>query len=90
MQLGWEQDGGTPHDTMMVVRSVEAQYENGVLRPTERLGLRAGERVSIIVVRRPDPARWDLARLAKTGVEDELADQGLAEWARALEAEDQG
>ena len=75
-------------DTIMVVRLVEAQYENGVLRPSERLGLRSGERVNIIVVRRPDRGRWDLARLTKTGSEDDLAlaEQGIAEWASALEA----
>ena len=43
------------------VRLVEAHYENGVLRPVERLGLRSGECVSLMVVRRPDPRRWDLA-----------------------------
>ena len=70
---------------------VEAHYENGVLRPTERLGLRSGERVNIIVMRLSDPGRWDLARLAKTGNGEEdraLAEQGLADWAQALEAED--
>jgi predicted DNA-binding antitoxin AbrB/MazE fold protein len=74
----------------MVVRLVEAQYENGVLRPSERLGLRPGERVNIIVVRCPDPGRWDLARLAKTENGDDLAlaAQGLAEWASELEAKD--
>ena len=72
----------------MVVRLVEAQYENGVLRPVERLGLRPGECVKLIVMRRPDPSRWDLARLAKTGNGDDLplAEQGLAEWAGSLEA----
>ena len=71
----------------MAVRLVEAHYENGVLRPTERLGLRPGERVKLIVMRRPDPSRWDLARLAKTGKDDlPLAEQGLAEWANSLEA----
>lgn len=71
----------------MVVRLVEAQYDKGVLRPAERLGLRSGERVNLIVVRRPDPGRWDLARLAKTGDGDDLglAEQGLAEWESALE-----
>ncbi|SPF53990.1 hypothetical protein SBA4_6010003 [Candidatus Sulfopaludibacter sp. SbA4] len=72
----------------MVVRLVEAQYEDGVLRPAERLSLRSGERVNLIVVRRPDPGRWDLARLAKTGYGDALAEQGLAEWANALEDEE--
>jgi len=71
----------------MVVRLVEAHYEDGVLRPSERLGLRPGERVNLIVLRRPEPRRWDLARLAKTGNADDLAlaEQGLAEWASALE-----
>jgi predicted DNA-binding antitoxin AbrB/MazE fold protein len=74
----------------MVVRLVEAQYENGVLRPSERLGLRQGERVNIIVVLRSDRGRWDLARLAKTGNDDDLAlaEQGLPEWASELEAKD--
>jgi predicted DNA-binding antitoxin AbrB/MazE fold protein len=74
----------------MVERLVEAQYENGVLRPLERLGLRPGELVNIIVVRRADPGRWDLARLAKTGKADDVAfaEQGLPEWLSELEAED--
>jgi predicted DNA-binding antitoxin AbrB/MazE fold protein len=74
--------------TIMVVRLVEAQYENGVLRPAERLSLQPGERVKLIVMRRPDPIRWDLARLAKTGNGDDLrlAEQGVAEWVRSLEA----
>ena len=72
----------------MVVRVVQAQYEDGVLRPAERLGLRPGEQVSLIVVRRPDPSRWDLARLAKTANEEDLglAEQGLAEWVAELDA----
>jgi predicted DNA-binding antitoxin AbrB/MazE fold protein len=72
----------------MVVRLVEAHYENGVLRPLERLGLRPGEHVRLIVIRRPDPGRWDLAKLAKTGNGDDLplAEQGLAEWAISLDA----
>ena len=56
----------------MVVRSVEAHYENGVLRPAERLSLLPGERVKLIVMRRPDSSRWDLAKLAKTGSGDDL------------------
>ena len=71
----------------MPVRVVEAQYEDGVLRPAERLGLRPGERVNLIVVRRPDPSRWDLARLATAakGEDRALAEQGLAEWATELD-----
>jgi hypothetical protein len=41
------------------------------------------------VVRHPDPKRWDLERLAKTGTENRaLAEQGLTEWADSLERED--
>ena len=70
------------------MRIVEARFEDGVLRPAERLGLRAGERVNLIVVRRADARRWDLTRLATTsGAEDlTLAEQGLAEWAKNLDA----
>ena len=77
-----------PRATIKVVRLVEAQYENGVLRPAERLGLRPGECVKLIVMRRPDPSRWDLARLAKTGNEEDLplAEHGLDGWASSLEA----
>lgn len=74
--------------TIVVVRLVEAQYENGVLRPVERLGLRSGERVNLMVVRRPDPRRWDLARLSSTSNQEDLSlsEQGLAEWADSLDA----
>ena len=63
-----------------------------MLRPAGRLGLRPGERVNLIVVRRPDPNRWDLAKLAKTANGDDiaLAEQGLAEWAAELEAKERG
>jgi len=72
--------------------SVEAEYENGVLRPRKPLRLRQGERVHIIVTRQPDPSRWDLGRLAGTaGTEDrELAAAGLEEWADGLKREDGG
>ena len=75
-------------DTMMVVRLVEAQYEDGVLRPAERLGLRSGERVSLMVVRRPDPHRWDLARLSSTSNQEDLSlsEQGVGAWASSLDA----
>ena|ERR1700722_8656408 len=77
-----------PRATIIVVRLVEAQYDNGVLRPAEHLSLRPGECVRLIVMRRPDPSRWDLARLERTGTGDDLplAEQGLAEWASSLEA----
>ena len=73
------------------VRPVEALYENGTLKPAKPLNLRQGERVALIVVRRPDASRWDLARLASIPSEDEdLAAQGLDEWAAALDLEDRG
>ena len=69
------------------MRVIEARYEEGLLKPETPLALTPGERVALIVVRHPDPRRWDLARLAKSGAgEDrELAEQGLAEWADALD-----
>ena len=71
----------------MVVRLVEAQYDDGVLRLAECLGLRSGERVSLIVLRRPDPRRWDLARLSRTMNQEDLSlsKQGLGEWADWLD-----
>ena len=74
------------------MRLVEAQYEDGVLRPAEQLALRSGERVNLMVVRRPDPRRWDLARLAKASNQDDLSlsEQGLGEWSSALEASERG
>lgn len=60
-----------------------------MLKPAQPLRLKQGEKVGVIVVRRPDPARWDLNRLAQTAAEDEaLAATGLDAWADALEAED--
>jgi predicted DNA-binding antitoxin AbrB/MazE fold protein len=72
------------------MRIIEARYEEGLLKPETPLALTPGERVVLIVVRRPDPRRWDLDKLAKSGAEEdrELAQQGLAEWADALDEED--
>ena len=72
------------------MRFVEARYEKGLLRPTEPLTLRPGEWVTLIVVRRPDPSRWNLERLARTanGEDVALAEQGLANWAETLDRED--
>jgi len=69
---------------------IEAEFEDGVLRPMRRLALRPGERVGIVVVRRPDPARWDLARLSKirSGDDEKLAEEGLGDWAASLDRED--
>ncbi len=74
------------------MRTVEARYEEGLLKPETPLALRNGERVALIVVRQPDARRWNLARLAKssTGEDLALAEQGLDEWADALDAEDRG
>lgn len=73
------------------METIEAEFEDGVLRPVRRLRLLPGERVGIVVVRRPDPARWDLSRLAKTaatGDDERLAEEGLGGWAAALDGED--
>jgi predicted DNA-binding antitoxin AbrB/MazE fold protein len=76
--------------TMTLMRVVEARLESGLLRPSRPLALRPGERVHLIVVRQPDPQRWDMARLAKSHSADEavLAEQGLEAWAASLERED--
>ena len=69
--------------------SVEAQYEDGVLRLMMPLRLQPGERVHIIVKRQPDASRWDLKRLACVSDEErELAAAGLHEWEQAVKDED--
>jgi predicted DNA-binding antitoxin AbrB/MazE fold protein len=71
------------------MRSIEAQFEDGVLKPTERLDLRPGERVRLLVLRLSDRSRWDMKRLASAPDEDvELGLAGLDTWADALDAED--
>lgn len=57
----------------------------------ERLGLRSGERVNLMVLRHPDPRRWDLARLSTTMNQEDLtlSEQGLTEWANSLDATEQ-
>ena len=76
---------------LRLMRPVNALYENGVLRPVSPLPLRSGERVALIVIRRPDSSRWDLARLVAHGDDDlALAEAGLDEWAAALDREDRG
>jgi predicted DNA-binding antitoxin AbrB/MazE fold protein len=71
------------------MRMIEARYEEGLLKPEAPLALTPGERVALIVVRHPDPRRWDLERLARSGAEDQaLAEEGLAQWADALDEED--
>jgi predicted DNA-binding antitoxin AbrB/MazE fold protein len=69
---------------------IEAEFNEGVLRPMRRLRLRPGERVGIVVVRRPDPLRWDLTRLSRVIRDDDaLSEAGLAEWKTTLSREDQ-
>ena len=71
------------------MRPVEASYEDGLLHPTKPLPLRVGERVALIVIRRPDASRWNLERLATTTREDvALSQAGLDDWAAELDAED--
>lgn len=76
--------------SMEIMKLVEARYEKGVLTPTEPLPLRPGERVNLIVVRRPDPNRWNLDRLKKNADEENLAltEQGLTDWSANLDDED--
>ena len=71
-------------------RIVEAEYEKGMLKPSTPLALRSGERVQLIVIRQPDPKRWDLSRLAQRPATDEadLTKQGLEGWRANLDAED--
>ena len=75
---------------MRLMRVVEARFESGLLRPSRPLALRPGERVHLIVVRQPDPQRWDMARLAKSPPADEtvLTEQGLEDWAASLDHEE--
>ena len=72
------------------MRAVEARYEDGLLKPVAPLALRSGERVGVIVVRFPDPKRWNLERLARTSRTEEsaLTEAGLGDWADALAEED--
>jgi predicted DNA-binding antitoxin AbrB/MazE fold protein len=74
------------------MRAVGARYEDGFLKPDDPLPLKPGEHVRIVIHREPDPARWDLQRLFRTGSREdrELAEAGLGDWADALDAEDHG
>ena len=72
------------------MRVVEAEYEKGLLRPSTPLALRPGERVRLIVFRKPDPSRWDFARFVNRSGADEaaLTEQGLEDWVANLDEED--
>ena len=73
------------------MRLVEARYEKGMLKPSEPLALRPGESVNLMVVRRADPRRWDINRLAKSGSAEDLtlAQQSIEDWVTRLQEEDQ-
>ena len=60
---------GTP-ESIRGMRFIEARNEEDLLKPEAPLPLTPGERVALLVVRHPDPRRWDLARLARSGKED--------------------
>jgi hypothetical protein len=72
------------------MRLIEAREEEGLLTPGTTLALTPGERVALILARHPDPARWDLERLAKSGAEEDLAlaELGLDEWVGGLRESD--
>jgi len=72
------------------MRVIEASYEGGLLRPSQPLALRPGERVRLIVVRKPDPRRWNIHLLATGGGDEDrlLAEEGLRDWAESLDKED--
>jgi predicted DNA-binding antitoxin AbrB/MazE fold protein len=80
------------HVSLQSMRVIEARYEEGHLTPESPLALQPGERVGLILLRRPDPKRWDMAQLAKSGTTEDLdlARQGLGDWAEALDREDAG
>jgi predicted DNA-binding antitoxin AbrB/MazE fold protein len=71
------------------MQPIEADYEDGVLRPTKPLNLKQGERVSVVVLRRPDAGRWNLERLAEKSSSDEasLTHEGLHSWDSDLDGE---
>jgi predicted DNA-binding antitoxin AbrB/MazE fold protein len=74
------------------MRSVEAKYEQGTLKLAQPLPLSPGERVRVIVVRQPDPKRWDMAKLRGTDTSEDLAlaQAGLADWDQALDSGGEG
>lgn len=60
-----------------IMRFIEARYEEGLLKPDTPLALTPGERVALIVVRHPDPKRWNLERLAKLAELELATDEAL-------------
>ncbi|HET9956058.1 MAG TPA: antitoxin family protein [Polyangiaceae bacterium] len=74
------------------MRSIEARYEQGILKLTQPLPLTPGERVRVIVVRQPDPKRWDLDKLRHADATEDLAlaEAGLSAWDQALDSDQEG
>ncbi|MEM1611268.1 MAG: antitoxin family protein [Sulfolobales archaeon] len=59
-----------------MIRVVEAIYENGVLKPLERLDLREGQRIRIRIIERDV---IQVAREIRSRVRDSLKGKDLAE-----------
>jgi predicted DNA-binding antitoxin AbrB/MazE fold protein len=74
------------------MRSVEAKYEQGTLKLAQPLPLTPGERVRVIVVRQPDPRRWDFAKLRGVDASEDLAlaGAGLSDWDHAIDSDGEG
>lgn len=91
--MGWIASNVVRYCAMIqCMRIVEAEFNNGMLRPVQPLPLRPGEHVGIVLVRRPDPSRWDMRRLSKAFNSEEdrqLSEEGLGYWTDALSCEDQ-
>jgi predicted DNA-binding antitoxin AbrB/MazE fold protein len=69
---------------------VEARYEQGTLKLAQPLPLTPGEEVRVIIVRKPDPERWNLEKLRSTTASEdlELAAAGLGDWERGLDGDE--
>jgi predicted DNA-binding antitoxin AbrB/MazE fold protein len=74
------------------MRPVDARYEHGTLKLAQPLPLTPGEQVRVIIVRKPDPKRWNLEKLqaAEASEDSSLAEAGLGEWEHALDGEGSG
>ena len=74
------------------MQPIDAEFRDGVLKPAKPLHLRPGERVRLVVIRKADPLRWNLDRLAQTnGDEDRsLSESGIGAWRMDLKHEDHG
>lgn len=74
------------------MRPVDARYEHGTLKLAQPLPLTPGEQVRVIIVRKPDPKRWNLEKLQATSASEDssLAEAGLGEWEHGLDGEGSG